>query len=230
MIRQTELRPGSYAKSGAASTARPKAGLTGNQSDALRQAALAAMRKSGIRSTVRPATPVRPSPGRNQNSHTVLPASALAELAADRARQRRLRLSAAVIAIAVLILLRVIWVHVPKQSVRSLQALQTGAKHGTGNRAPRGSSFATALNRLNEDLTFTQGMSPEELLKQVRASRQPETPPVCNFSWNYGQPALLYHAGIPMDRELNHCAEAVERFVFGKVGQKKAPAENGQGF
>lgn len=87
------------------------------------------------------------------------------------------------------------------------------------------SRFNGALNHLNRVLQYAPG-STRELLRATRDHVR-RNPPVCDFSWDTGQPALRYHSGQGIDAELDACASAVENYLFG---HEKAPAETDRGW
>jgi hypothetical protein len=219
MVGHTELRGLSARKAGVPGLRLPLEAPRLRASPALtRQALLAAQEEKRAQ---RPATPANPP----------LRSAVLAELAADHSRQRRIRLAAVAIVTAITILLWALWSQTresksaPFQPIGSQlvrRPIQPSATESLGTT----SRFAGALNRLNEDLIYAQGVPPEQTLSAVRASEGTEVPPACDFVWNNGQPALLYHAGTPLDRSLDGCAGAVENYLFG---QTKAPAANGRG-
>ena len=164
----------------------------------------------------------------------------------ERRRRNRNRLAAAAVAAAVLILACGIWSLLPDtKPLAPFEAEKTDSppprpvgrviveRTLTGKEVPEPGTASTArvrfeysLNRLNRALVYAPFGSPEEVLRSVCESGDPGAFPVCDFSWNYGQPALLYHAGMPLDVALNRCATAVESYVFR---QAKAPAASGRG-
>lgn len=160
----------------------------------------------------------------------------LALAAAERSKQKRFRLAATAVSIAVLILIWGIWSQLPKPMPALAQreipaALPPDSKlppdlkplRNAKSLASPGVRFEASLSRLNRALLYAPFGSPEQVLRQVRQSGKS---PVCDFSWNYGQPALLYKAGIPLDVALDRCAAAVESYSFQ---QAKTPAEGGRG-
>jgi len=164
----------------------------------------------------------------------------LALAAAERSKRRRFRLAASAVSIAVLILIWGVWSQLPESttSTSTIAAIPTATPLAARGKVPPAliavskpapSSqvrFEASLNRLNRALLYSPFGSPEQVLHAIRQSGAPGTSPVCDFSWNYGQPALLYHAGIPLDIALDRCASAVEVYAFP---QTKAPAESGRG-
>jgi hypothetical protein len=170
----------------------------------------------------------------------------LARVAAERSKRKRFRLAGTAVSIAVLILIWGVWSQLPESTTpRPVKAELPKPAPVLAQREvpatpvpdskPAPSSrvrFEASLSRLNRALLYAPSGSPEQVLRTIRQNGAEgwsggKTPPVCDFSWNYGQPALLYHAGIPLDVALNQCAAAVESYVFPKI--TKAPANYGRG-
>ncbi len=139
----------------------------------------------------------------------------------DSARERiGLRLSAAAITAAVIVSLYLVWAQffgaVPglagpdSKRVAPVPAAPKVSPPVQSARAGESSppAFSQSLVRLSETLASLPG-KPEDILRSVRARDKK----VCAFSWNGGQPALLYQSGgLSLSGTLNGCADAVEKY------------------
>jgi hypothetical protein len=155
-----------------------------------------------------------------------LPATALAELERDRRLERRRRLMAAAW-VAALALVIVLSIRLPQydvfRRVGTARVPMAAAPPGNPLTAPSvapETGFSGALNRLNSLLAFSPG-STQQILNAARQNAKSRDPRVCDFSWDTGQPALRYHRGTTIDSELDDCAMAVRKYLFG--GGEKAP-------
>jgi hypothetical protein len=221
--------------------------LAGKQNDTLRRQAEAAAIEGWGAATGSPRQRRIRGPAVGIEA-TRLPESALAELARDRSREMRARLIAGVLPITVVAAIWGIWSQIPQpeflKNARPV-AVAAGAKshppragadvdpdlgsasdNGSGKADARpGARFNQALNRLNNVLLYSPA-PPQQLLNAARQRGLNLHRNVCDFSWNGGQPALLYHDGLLIYTHLDDCASAVESYLYGK---KEAPTANGRG-
>lgn len=73
------------------------------------------------------------------------------------------------------------------------------------------SDFSSAMARLDTALNSLPG-STQAILENVHSAGGSS---ICNFEWEYGQPAVVYRGGLQdasLSGTLNSCAEAVEQF------------------
>ena len=102
----------------------------------------------------------------------------------------------------------------PQARAKKSQAIDSPSTGQIDEMLGKSSEFSSAISNLDRALASFPGRA-EDVLKAVHNEKSPDGQTNCDFTWENGQPALLYNAkksGFSIALNMNNCAAAIDRF------------------